>query len=241
MIKKDIRDILVYLGLSVRRFLIYLIINFFTFFFVLLLLFAIFIARPAFFSRPINMFLFLITAMMITVLMRSTLILKQKWMLGLGFFSYLRLFPDSAFPKLPEPPSSLTVSLKDIRRHLKDTRSDLKQSGAKWISRDMTMAVALMFPRGPGHSRGKIRDLPGKWRHDACRYFLLKLFIFLLCLIPFIILSLLFSIGIHPALIYLVYSLGFLFATFLYAALFELIFFFFVYRKVFQNYFSEGT
>lgn len=235
MTESGIKDVLVFLGLTNRRFLLQLLFNFLTLLFIILVLFAIFIINFRFVVGPIPILLFLTAAMLFYFLMRSKFIFKQKWMLFLGFSRYLANNQDTLPDGRAEKRFSTLLALKDIRIRLREVKLELNKSGQKWVSEDIALALAVGLSGSLIQQMEKSHVSPHTLTRDSIRYFVVKFLIFISCLIPFAIISFLFTIGIQPGLTYLVYALGFLFAYFLYVAIFDPIVSLFIHRKISQR------
>lgn len=241
MTKEDMRDIFGYLGLSIRRFSIYLLLNFIILLSILILLAVIFVVDFRFLSRPVNLVLVLLAALAGYALARNTIMRSQKWMLGLGFFAFMRETGSGrASLQVGNMPGS-TVITGSLRESLKSVKSALKKSGLKWVSTDLAAALSAWSVDEPDLNPEALPDFGRFYRQVANRYFLGRILVFTLCLIPFALLSLLLTIGTHTGLVHLVFAMGFLFAFFLYAAVFEPIFWFFICRRIHSISTSRGT
>lgn len=241
MIKKDIRDILIYLGVSVKRFLVYLLLNLLTFSFVLLFMFGILMASYRWLARPIHMLLFLLAAMLFYCLIRNTLMFKLKWTLVHGFSVYLKNAQHYPFSDVSEESFQSQASSKENRRFLGDAKAELKKAGMRWVSKDIAVALAIGFTGRLNLVLEKFPDLPVKCRQHSIRYVLVKMLVFVLGLIPFALLSFLLTMGTRSGLTVLVYALGILFAYFLFAAVLEPMLSLFVFKRIFEDYSSRGT
>jgi L-cystine uptake protein TcyP (sodium:dicarboxylate symporter family) len=216
----DLKIVLLFFSYSIGPFLLYLMFNLFYF----LLIIAITIAA-FFFSYTSNnhqvFVVYLVGIILLSLLIRRTIFLKWDLGLNIHFIRFLARLEgsesqiegagsDSSRVHLPQNPGET----------LKKIKENLKKSNIHRLSFRLLTALAALHING--------QELPKESSHPdsilrlkryALRLTLMEVLAFLLLLIPFGLISFLFTIGVESAVKVLIYVLGFFFAWFLQSAI----------------------
>jgi hypothetical protein len=114
----------------------------------------------------------------------------------------------------------LKLPIEEIKSQYKAVKSDLKPKGLTLFSKTFVISL-IMTLISPEHPFEWNRGITENLKKSVLKIYLLNLLIFFIILIMFILISFLLTIGIHLELKYLIFFIGFLFAYFLHAALFD--------------------
>jgi hypothetical protein len=239
---KDIKDILVYLGLSFKVFLIQLSFHFLSLLLLVVLIFSVFLFYYKLLTRTVVFILLFCLILMVHHLLKNKLLLKQHWVLMTGFASFLK--NPARFVSIPEKEKESIQALSpvEIRSGLKGTRAVFREKGARIYSKKLLWSVASLR-QSVCHDFVPDHDMGKRMKRVAWKYFIIKILFFLMLLIPFILISILFTMGLRVELKFLIVLLGFGFVYFLNAAISEPLFYLLVQQKIFNmvSQFSQGT
>ncbi|MCK4835386.1 MAG: hypothetical protein KAT17_02050 [Candidatus Aminicenantes bacterium] len=230
---KDIKDILAYLGLSFKSFLTQLFFHFLSLFLVVVLIFSIFLFYYKLLTRTAVIFLLFFFILILHHVLKSSFLIKQQWILNTGFAFFLKYQGMLPQPTGQENDSINRLSSGQIRSWLKSTHDDFVEKGVRVFSKKLLWSVSTL-KRTVCYDFILDKETGKKMQQITMKYFFIKVLIFLMLLIPFVMISVLFTIGLQIELKFIFVLLGFCFVYFLNAAIFEPIFYLLVQRKIFN-------
>lgn len=238
----DLKDVLAYLGISFRVFLIQLFFHFLCLFMLVVLLFLIFLFYHRLFTQPAVVVFLFVAVLLAHHLIKNRVLSRQQWALITGFAHYLADTEHLVPASFHWGKSGPGVSLVEIRSKLGRTRNDFRNTGIGVVSRKLLWTVTSLR-HTVSHNWVPDHQWAKRVRKITCRFFFLKALLFLLLLIPFAGVSILFTVGVRPELKLIVFLLGVSFVYFLNAAIIEPVFYLLVEKKVFPliPQFSQGT
>ena len=217
----DMKTVLLFLSYSMGPFLLYLFLNLFYF------LVIIGVTVPVFFIGYTsgNYWLFgvyLVVVIVLSVLIRRLIFFKRRLGLNAYFFRFLDRLESSGddpgkLKKAMEGKVGIPYNLKKI---LEQEKEDIQESGMKWVPGKLLLVFGAAHIGGYDfpekiYDRGPLEDL----KQQALRLAWLEAALFLFLLIPFVLISFLFTVGMESAVKDLIYTLGFFFAWFLHSSL----------------------
>lgn len=217
----DMKAVLLFLSYSMGPFLLYLFLNLFYF------LVFIGITVPVFFISYTseNHWLFgvyLVVVIVLSVLIRRVVFFKRRLGLNAHFFRFLDCLKSSGgdpgkLKKAMQGKVSIPYNLKKI---LEQEKEDIQESGMKWVPGKLLLVFGAAHIGGYDfpeeiYDREPLEDL----KRQALRLAWMEVALFLFLLIPFVLLSFLFTVGMESAVKELIYTLGFFFAWFLHSSL----------------------
>jgi len=225
----DIKDIFMFLSFSYKRFLIDFFYYSIYFFAVIISTLLIFFINYRYLNSHILFILFLFVLIIGDYFLEKYIFFKNKYNLNILFFNYLN--KERGF-------SGIVVN-KDWRIELEKTKQELKDQNIKIYSRKILCAISVikstnnnvLFFEEIKNSMGLIRE-----------YFFYEFFIFIAILLPFAVISFLFSSGfeIQGSVKFLIFTLGFIFVYFLETSLIKPIFYLIIQKKLYQSFYSSS-
>ena len=207
----ELRDVLIFVGFSFRRFFfnfLYYMIYFFVVLFATVFLFFYFV-------RTLESYYLFAGYMVLLVIVNSQiekyLFSKRQLALNLILCDFLENKEKKDF--VPRAPGSLS------RRQLKEIKARLKEKGVGFVPDKLLLAAAALLEKwGESFLSGeKLRTL----KQAAWRYLMIEFGIFLIILVPFMLISVLFTAGFGANIRVLICVMGFLFAYFLNAVIID--------------------
>ncbi len=219
----DIKDIFMFLSFSYKRFLIGFFYYSIYFFAVIISTLLIFFINYRYLNNNMLFIVFLFVLIIGDYFLERYLFLKNKYDLNIAFFNYLNKKKDF----------SDTVVNKDWRIELKKTKQELKDQNIKIYSRKILCAISVIRRENNVFPFKEIKNSMGLiWK-----YFFYELFIFIVILLPFAIISFLFSSGfvIKGSVNFLIFTLGFIFVYFLETSLIKPVFYLIIQKKLYER------
>ncbi|MFC2155886.1 hypothetical protein ACFLRB_05305 [Acidobacteriota bacterium] len=207
----ELRDILIFLSVSFHRFFLnFLLYSGYFFMVVVLTAFAFFFSLRTFG----NYTLFIaVMAVLIVIhfLVKQRLFRKRQLRLNLLFVEFLK----NKGRQDITPVEPKEFSLKKVKK----MKSGLKKEGAGFISNKLLLALTALQTGGGDDTwaKRKLRKL----KTVTLKYIFIDVMVFLIILIPFALISFLFTKGLGVGIQLLIYLLGFLFVYFLNSAVFD--------------------
>jgi len=222
----DIKDIFIFLSFSYKRFLIGFFYYSIYFFAVIISTLLIFFINYRYLNNNMLFIVFLFVLIIGDYFLERYLFLKNKYDLNMAFFNYLNKNKKKDF--------SDTVVNKDWRIELKKTKQGLKDQNIKIYSRKMLYAISVIKSK---NNDVLFFDEIKKSMGLVWKYFFYEFFVFIVILIPFAIISFLFSSGfvIKGSVNFLIFTLGFIFVYFLETSLIKPIFYLIIQKKLYQR------
>jgi hypothetical protein len=224
----DVKDIFIFLSFSYKRFLMSFFYYSIYFFAVIILTLLIFFINYRYSNNNMFFIVFLFVLIIGDYFLERYLFLKNKYDLNMAFFNYLNKKKDF---------SDIVVN-KDWRIELKKTKQELKDQNIKIYSRKILCAISVIKRENNALSFKEIKNSMGLiWK-----YFFYELFIFIVILLPFAIISFIFSFGfvIKGPVNFLIFTLGFIFVYFLEASLIKPIFYLIIQKKLYERIYSSS-
>ena len=207
----ELRDVLIFLSVSFRRFFLnFLLYSGYFFVVVVLTAFVFFFSFRTFG----NYTLFIIVLAVLVVMhfiVRKRLFLKRQLRLNLMFVEFLG--------KKDRQDFSPVEAGKFLLKKVKEVKSGLKEEGAGFIPDKLLLALTALRTGGEDRSFtiGELKKL----KAATLKYIFMDALIFLIVLIPFALISFFFTKGFVVSIQLLIYLLGFLFVYFLNSAVFD--------------------
>ncbi len=223
----DIKDIFIFLSFFYKRFLIGFFYYSIYFVAVIISTLLIFFINYRYSNNNMFFIVFLFVLIIGDYFLERYLFLKNKYDLNMAFFNYLNKKKDF----------SDTVN-KDWRIELKKTKQELKDQNIKIYSRKILCAISVIKRENNALSFKEIKNSMGLiWK-----YLFYELFIFIVILLPFAIISFLFSSGfvIKGSVNFLIFTLCFIFVYFLETSLIKPIFYLIIQKKLYQRIYSSS-
>jgi len=217
---KDIKDILVFLSLSLKIFLSLVFFNLLCLLISIIIIVGLFFVSPAPMSHSGSLLLLLISIIAFHIAFKNIFLFKYQWLLNFRFIDFLGNNPSLNPPISTDYDRGLKLPIEEIKSQYKAVKSGLKPRGLALFSKMfvISMIMTLILTEHPFNwNRGITENL----KKSVLKLYLLNLLIFFMILVTFILISFLLTIGIHLELKCLVFFIGFLFAYFLHAALFD--------------------
>lgn len=218
----DIKDIFIFLSFFYKRFLIGFFYYSIYFVAVIISTLLIFFINYRYSNNNMFFIVFLFVLIIGDYFLERYLFLKNKYDLNMAFFNYLNKKKDF----------SDTVN-KDWRIELKKTKQELKDQNIKIYSRKILCAISVIKRENNALSFKEIKNSMGLiWK-----YLFYELFIFIVILLPFAIISFLFSSGfvIKGSVNFLIFTLCFIFVYFLETSLIKPIFYLIIQKKLYEQ------
>lgn len=216
----DIKDILVFLSLSLKTFLSLVFFNLLYLLMSIMIIVGLFLVSSAPMSYSGSILLLLIFIIASHIAFKNIFLYKYQWLLNFRFIDFLGNNP-SLNPQIPtDYDRELKLPIKEIKNQYKAVKSGLKPRGLALFSKTfvISMIMTLILTEHPFNWN---RSVSENLKKSILKLYLLNLLIFFMILVMFILISFLLTIGIHLELKLLVFFIGFLFAYFLHAALFD--------------------
>ena len=227
--KKSIQDVIVFLGSSIRFFALYMLINFL----ILTLLMAFTLVIFHLQIRYLHSFkLFLILVFFSFILIRCLqiwVLFKKHLILQYAFLTYRKNGQAEWHFKNP------SQSLKDF---IKETKHRLQPLGSGIFSGSLAKiysVLLLVLNEKGAPTEEKVRTS----RQWIVRSFLGQIFVSMILLLPFALVSFLLTVGIDFQLRLVIFIVGLWFVWFLYMALVNPIFRLLLVDKIYQQYQGE--
>lgn len=223
----DIKDIFIFLSFFYKRFLIGFFYYSIYFVAVIISTLLIFFINYRYSNNNMFFIVFLFVLIIGDYFLERYLFLKNKYDLNMAFFNYLNKKKDF----------SDTVN-KNWRIELKKTKQELKDQNIKIYSRKILCAISVIKRENNALSFKEIKNSMGLiWK-----YLFYELFIFIVILLPFAIISFLFSSGfvIKGSVNFLIFTLCFIFVYFLETSLIKPIFYLIIQKKLYQRIYSSS-
>lgn len=223
----DIKDIFIFLSFFYKRFLIGFFYYSIYFVAVIISTLLIFFINYRYSNNNMFFIVFLFVLIIGDYFLERYLFLKNKYDLNMAFFNYLNKKKDF----------SDTVN-KDWRIELKKTKQELKDQNIKIYSRKILCAISVIKRENNALSFKEIKNSMGLiWK-----YLFYELFIFIVILLPFAIISFLFSSGfvIKGSVNFLIFTLCFIFVYFLETSLIKPIFYLIIQKKLYKRIYSSS-
>lgn len=225
----DIKDIFMFLSFSYKKFLIDFFYYSIYFFAVIISTLLIFFINYRYLNNNMLFIVFLFVLIIGDYFLDKYIFSKNKYNLNISFFNYLN----------KEKGFSGIVANKDWRVELKKTKQELKDQNIKIYSRKILCAISVIKSKNNNvlffeeikNSMGLIR-----------KYFFYEFFVFIAILIPFAIISFLFSYGfvIKGSVNFLIFTLCFIFVYFLETSLIKPIFYLIIQKKLYERIYSSS-
>jgi len=216
----DLKTVLLFFSFSMGPFLLHLMFNLFYFLLIIAITIAAFFISYT--SNNHQVFVaYLVVIILLSFLIRRTIFLKWDLGLNIHFIRFLHRLEgheseieeagsDSTRVNLPQNPGET----------LKKIKENLKKSGIYRIPFKLLTALAAPYINGQElFKESSHPDSILRLKRYALRLTLMEALAFLLLLIPFGLISFLFTIGVESAVKVLIYVLGFFFAWFLHSAI----------------------
>lgn len=223
---KDLRDALIFISLSLRSYFTdFLVYAAYFFPVIFLTVFMYFISLRAS-GRYYIFIIYLLILAVIHFLVKRAFFLKRQFKRNAMFVDFLENQDKKDFT--PAETSSLPAG------KLKAVKADLKKTGVGFIPHKLLLAAAAL--------QGKKKTAPfaagqlEKLIHKSLKYMFYEAIVFLVVLIPFMLISFLFSRGFTASIKLLTYTLGFLFVYFLDAAIFAPIFYLIIQAEAYRKF-----
>ena len=164
---------------------------------------------------------YLVGIILLSFLIRRTVFLKWDLGLNIHFIRFLTRLEGSEDQIEGSGSDSTKVSLpQNPREKLKKIRENLKKSGINRLPFKLLIALAAPHINGqePLPKESSLLESIHQLKRHALRLTLMEALAFLLLLIPFGLISFLFTISVERAVKVLIYVVGFVFALFLHSA-----------------------
>ncbi len=216
----DIKTVLLFFSYSMGPFLLHLMFN--LFYFLLIIAITIVVFLFSYTSNNHQVFVvYFVGIIFLSLLIRRTIFLKWHLGLNIHFLRFLTRLEGSKGQMEGAGSDSTRVSLpQNPREKLKKIKENLKKSGINRLPFKLLIALAAPHINGPElPKKSFVPDSIHRLKRHALRLTLIEALAFLLLLIPFGLISFLFTIGMGSAIKVLIYVLGFFFALFLHSAI----------------------
>jgi hypothetical protein len=176
-------------------------------------------ASPVLLNQPLFLLVLLIGMIFFHFFLKKVFLFKYQWMLNFRFPDYLarKSSPDQEISIKYD--SMVKLPVDKIKRQFQALKIELTSHGLALISNPVILLMVMNRMSDKNHSNQKM-DFTDIIRKYVWRHILLNVLVFFMLLIPFILISLLLTIGIQFHFKYLIFFLGFIFAYFLHSALF---------------------
>jgi hypothetical protein len=234
----DLKDILIFLSLSLKFFLGLVFFNLLYLFLCVMAIFGFFLASPSLLNRPEFLLILLAGIFVFHIILKNKFLFKYQWMLNVRFADFLtgKLSPSQETSTEYDSLSKLPVE--NIKERIPGIKSAFRSRELALILKPVILLTAITR-QVIKSSREPEADISDSIRKQMRRYFLWNLLAFLVLLIPFISISILLTFGIQWPLKYLVFFLGFTFAYFLHNALFRPIILLLIQRRLYVSVFNR--
>lgn len=206
-----LKEVLIFIGFSFRKFLANFLFALVYFFSVIFLTVFVFLFSVRTFDNYYLFIAYLVLLIIVHVQMKRTFFLKRQLYLNVGFVDFLQ----EENKVVSEASAAPGLSLKT----LKDIKTELKKEGSGLISKELLAAIAALRVKHEGLSFAG--EKLNKLKKTTLKYICINIIFFIIVLVPFALISFLFTRGFVPGVQLLVYLVGFLFVCFLNAAVFE--------------------
>ena len=216
----DLKTVLLFFSYSMGPFLLHLMFNLFYFLLIIAITIAVFFISYTSNNHPVFV-VYLAGIIFLSLLIRRTIFLKWDLGLKIHFIRFLARLESSESQTEKAGSDSTRVNLpRNPGETLKKIKVNLKKRGIHRLP--FKLLTALAAPHINGQELSKKSSHPGsilRLKRYALRLTLMEVLAFLLLLIPFGLISFLFTIGVESAVKSLIYVLGFFFAWFLHSAI----------------------
>lgn len=217
---KDIKDILVFLSLSLKIFLSLVFFNFLYLLMSIMIIFGLFFVSPAPMNHLGSLLLLLISIIASHIVFKNIFLFKYQWLLNFRFINFLGNNP-SPNPQITiDYERGLKLPIEEIKSQYKAVKSGLKPRGLALFSKMFVISLIMTLITRE-HPFNWNRCITENLKKCILKLYLLNLLIFFMILVMFTLISFLLTIGIRLELKLLIFFIGFLFAYFLHAALFD--------------------
>jgi hypothetical protein len=157
--------------------------------------------------------------------MKRKFFLKRQLKLNLLFVDFL-MKEDKADLKTTDTGDLLL-------KKMAETKAELKQMGSRFIFKKLLLTTIASRIRNESVSFSS--EKLNKLKRTTFGYILINVIIFLILLVPFTLISFLFTRGFVPSIQFLIYLVGFLFVCFLNSAVFEPILFLIIQAETYRS------
>jgi len=216
----DIKTVLLFFSYSMGPFLLHLMLNLFYFLLIIAITIVAFFFSYTSNNHPVFVIYF-VGIILLNLLIRRTIFLKWHLGLNIHFIRFLTRLEASEGQIEGIGSDSTKVNLpQNPREKLKRIKENLKKRGINRLH--FKLLTALAAPYINEQELPKESSLPDsihRLKRHALRLTLMEALAFLLLLIPFGLISFLFTISVGSAVKVLIYVLGFFFAWFLHSAI----------------------
>ena len=220
------------MGFSFRVFLKQLFFHLLGLLLLVILVISIFLFYFPLLTRPAFILSLFFTIFLVHQLLKNSLLIRHQWSMMTGFAGYLA-DPNNFVSPARERKSDSILSAEEIRSELRHSRFLFREWGVVTVSRKMCWSFTTLK-----HTvfRDFVLDqiLAKRMRVITWKLFVLKALAFLVLLMPFILVSILFTLGLRSELKLVIVLLGLAFVYFLNAAIIEPVFYLSVQKKFFQ-------
>ncbi len=217
---KDIKDILVFLSLSLKIFLSLMFFNLLYLLMSIMIIFGLFLVSPAPMSHSGSLLLLVISIIASHIVFKNIFLFKYQWLLNFRFIDFLSKNPSPNQQIPTDYECGLKLPIEEIKSQYKAVKSGLKPRGLALFSKIFVISL-IMTLISPEHPFNWNRGITENLKKSVLKLYLLNFLIFFMILATFTLISFLLTIGIRLELKLLVFFIGFLFAYFLHAALFD--------------------
>lgn len=221
----ELRDVLIFIGFSFRKFFANFLFALVYFFPIIFLTVFVFFFSVRTFGNYDLFIAYLALLIIVHVQMKRTFFLKRQLHLNAWFVDFLQ----EGNTVVPGASTAPGLSLKK----LKDIKTELKKEGAGFVSSELLAAIAALRLAHDGASFDG--ETLYKLKKITFKYICIHLLIFIGVLVPFTLISFLFTRGFMPGVQLLIYLVGFLFACFLDAAVFDPVIYLIVQAETYKN------
>lgn len=209
----EIKDILIFISFSFRRFFTNFMLYLAYFFPVLILIVFVYFFSLRRFGNCCLFIIVLVILMIVHLLIRKKLFLKRQLILNLMFVDFLKNKDKTDF--------TLTAAEDLSLKKLPETKTGLKKEGAGFISHKLLLAVAAVRLKEKEDAAPLSREKLEKLKQSVLKYNFFGVLIFFILLVPFVFISFLFTRGLAVSIQMMIYLLGVFFVYFLYSAVFD--------------------
>lgn len=229
---EDLKDILIFIGLKPRIFLINLLWYFLLFFLVIGLTIVMFFLNYRFIRNSLFFGLFVLLLFFTNFILKKSFYLKNQMVLNEHYLNYLKnkISPDKVLESGYVHKGDLLNKVKKSNALMGQT---LKKSRAGYLTRKIFLALSTLNLTNrqltvfPPEFIKKIRLLIRK-------QVVIEMSLIGSLLLPFALISVLLSWGLWPGLKLLIFLMAAIFVYFLYSSLFEPIVFLYIQKKIFE-------
>lgn len=226
---EDIKEVLIFIGYAFSQFLRHSLYYTVYFLLVLTVTISLYFLNYRFFDHFYPFIVYLVILILVNFWLKKSLFLKSQLQLNLLFIHYLENKGDLGRENL------VGFLKKRSRINRKTVKESLKSGRLEFLSDKLRLAAAA-FHLGITGDQAEAVGFPDDDRLNrlenlTLKYMLIESIIFLLLLIPFALISFLFTRGFAFRIQFLVYLLGVLFTYFLHTTIFDPLFYLILQKK----------